>query len=218
MLSEIDFLKAADFIRLYAKKQYRKPEKSDKPEQMQLICEKGREALKEMKAFGTLCQKEFGLVDIKNRAWQNSGYVLGSFWCRGKLPEFESLPVTLSLFIEPAKVGGARARLAVILDYKNSDWDKINSKDKKRYCRIFDKEIEQNSNLRYVHYDDGSLYGDILNIPRDQILNRIRKGELYEAHLSYLIPFNDSKTNEILKHEILEGMRILIPYYQYVCM
>ena len=72
--------------------------------------------------------------------------------------------------------------------------------------------------MRYVHYDDGSLYGDIFNIPRNQILNRIRKGELYEAHLSYLIPFNDSKTNEILKHEILEGMRILIPYYQYVCM
>lgn len=196
-----------DFISKYAKSIYRKPEFADDTERMVEMRAHGQKAVAELKRVGEIWESRFGLQTKKRIAWQNSGYIVGSFWLQGRLKECADCPESLSLFVERT-TSGVRIRVSVIPDYKNTDWKDTISKDRERYLKILDI-VSLDDRLCFVSYDRDKEYGEKFTFAQAKIGNW-QKSPWKGAALSFIVEENTLDG-------INEGVELLMPYYRNIC-
>ena len=211
---EIDYVGILNYLANNQEIPYSNPEApnidEDKKKKLLAIKQKGQNVVSEMKKIAGRCEKRYGLDKCLPGTWLDGSYTKTRkyLWTQMKYKEHENNPISISLFVEKNK---DIAMFRVSLEIKNDGADKAIMQ---KYHSHLDMPIEPGM----VYVAGSNEWGNpaIISDSNEVVKEKIANGILRKVQPSIYIEFAEDKTNEEYDAEILESVKRIMPYYDYV--
>lgn len=146
--------------------------------------------------------------------WLNGSAIYPYFWLKIKQEEYKKIPISLSLFVQ----GKGTTEYRLCLEYEGYSEEKF-EKNKSSYNSYVDKLLNVESDFEYTFVSDkhneGKNYVQKLdkNVSLEDVKEKMNQGKVQP---SKYIKFDENWENKDYQQKILDGIRSLIPLYDYV--
>ena len=174
------------------------------------VKEKGQAAVSEMKKIAARCGKLYGLDRCSAITWLDSSNTKTKkyLWAQMRYKDYADNPISISLFVEK---NNDVTRYRISLEIKDSGADK-------RTMEAYHSHLDKPKNDEMVYVSGNDEWGNpiiITNTP-DEIKNKIAAGEINKVQLCIFVESAAEKTNEQYDTDIMNAVKRIIPYYEYV--
>lgn len=211
---DIDYIGLLDYLGNNQEIPYTDPEKDGldplEKEKFINIKEKGQAAVAEMKKITEKCCDLFGLDFCHTINWLDGSRTKTRkyLWAQMKYKEFEKNRTSVSLFIEKNN-GVARYRISLEIKDDRTPKEKMD---------IYHSHLNVPKGKEMVYVQGSNQWGnpDVIIDTADEIKDKIKSGEFRKVQLCIYIEPKDNKTNEQYDINIINSIKKIIPYYEYV--
>lgn len=178
------------------------------------VKQKGQSALAEIKKMVAICKEHFGLDKCEPMSWLDGSNTKTRkyLWAQMKYSQYGDSPISISIFTEMSDTTD-RTRYRFSLETKNDNSDK---NQMEKYHRFLDIPLEEESSLVYVSGSNEFGAMQIVDEPADVIKQKINDGIYKKVQLCRAQEWTDELTNDDYESVMLEAIKALIPYYEYV--
>ena len=207
---EVDYLQPLRFLKKYSGEKYKAEGKRKTNDDKRKYSEMEKEGIKSidiLKKIAKQCSDECHLDYNSTPQWQNSGYIKKYLWLQMKYERCKDIPISISVFIE--LIGDKKARYRFCLEIKGKDIE-----NKKKYHKFLDLRLPKG----FVYILGSNENENIKTIEEDKhtIKEKIEKGTYEKVQLSKIQEWNDDLTNKQFEKIMLESIKTLKLYYEYV--
>lgn len=215
--TNIDYKAPLDYIDKHSKEEYAGPNKPVPPEQrakMDELRECAQNAVGQIQKMMALCEKRFNLKRYRVVKWLDGSNEKTKHYLWGQMKYADRMesPISLSIFVDK-NAETLRPRYRISLEIMNKG---VNKELMTRYHSYLDLDPDEEHELIYGDGSDEKGYVKILNGGRNTIKAKIEDGSYEKVQYCKVIDQNDTYSNEDYEQLILEGVKVLIPYYEYV--
>lgn len=213
----IDYIGVLDYLKNNQEVPYSNPEANgiteEKRNELLQIKTRGQNAVNEMKKMAKLCEKNFGLSKCIPGSWLDGSNTKTRryLWTQMKYSDYADNPISISIFVEKSEADDVKYRIS--LEIKNDGATK-NVMDK--YHSFLDKEIDSASGLVFVSGSNEQGRPTTIYDSRDSIKQKLANKEYRKVQLSRYIDRKVDETNDYYQSELLESVKEILPYYEYV--
>ena len=212
--TEIDYKGILDYLEKNQEIPYSNPDApgitQDEKIRLLRVKQKGQAIVNEMKKIASRCHNLYHLDKCLPITWLDGSNTKTRkyLWVQMKYQKYSSSPVSVSVFVE--KNNGI-ARYRVSLEIKNDDADETAMKN-------YHKHLDMPKEDGMVYVTGSNKWGnpEVLNDTVGQIQKKINEGVLGKIQLCIYVEQSAGKTNEQYDTEVMNAVRRIIPYYEYV--
>ena len=212
--TDIDYIGVLDYIDNYKEVPYSNPdvagiEQSEK-DRLYRVREKGQYAVAEMKKMANRCCQKFGLNACSSIYWLDTTYTKTRkyLWAQMKYKDYESNPTSVSIFVEK---NDNLTRFRISLEIKDKEADK---QMMDRYHSHLD--IPKENGMVYVSGSNEWGNPTVISDTAEEIKTKINPSVLEKVQLCVYVESEDGKPNEQYDAEVMDAVKKIIPYYEYV--
>lgn len=211
---DIDYIGILDYLSNNQEIPYSNPEATgitdDEKQKLLDIEQRGKNMVAEMKKIASHCEKLYGLGKCLPGSWLDGSNTKTRkyLWTQMKYKEYADNPISISLFVE--KNDGV-TRYRISLEIKN---DGTNKRTMQKYHSHMELPIEPGM----VYVSGSNKWGNpaVISDTQEAIKVQIKSGALRKVQLCIYVEPAPDKTNEQYDAEIMEAVKKIIPYYEYV--
>lgn len=213
--NNIDFNSVMKYIKNYGEKIYKELDKCVDQNEKNDILNKQNEAQKAVNQVNLIAlelESKFGLNSWKPTRWLNgkNTKLRNYLWCKMKYANYTSETDTISIFVEKDN-NVPRIRFSLEL-YDQ----KANKVAYEKHHKFLDKILTPGLNYVIGSNQDNNKAPKITNETADQIKNKLSNGTYKKIQVSKIIDYDPNKTNDDIYKEMIDGVKKLIPFYEYV--
>ena len=201
------YIAILQYLKEYGGEKYKALDKcnsTDEKKYMAVGSENGKTARELFSEIVGQIRDSFSLIPGKITQWQNSGNFVKYFWCQLKKEEYIDDNISISLFAEKT-TECVRFRVSVELAMDKSSYEEI-----QKYKRILDLPLAKD--LSYISGGNNDSVFETLEIKDN---NKVKALNLKKVQVSYVLSEDMCKTNESVSESIINGVRLLMGYYDF---
>lgn len=174
------------------------------------IKKKGQAATAEMKKMAAKCAELFGLDKCLSIPWLDASYTKTRkyLWAQLKYKEYETNPTSVSIFVEKNK---DVTEYRISLEIKN-----VGTSKEMITAYHSHLDLPKEEGMEYVSGSNEWGNPIVLAETIDEIRQKINSGELQKVQLCIYVKSSPDKTNEEYDTEVMNAVKRIIPYYEYV--
>lgn len=216
-MTEIDYLGILDYLKNNRELPYGNPEKpgiSDEQKQQFLKIKKnGQNVVAELKKIHEICDKKFGLTKCEKISWDDGSHIKTRkyLWVPMKYETYSDRHESISVFVEMQDENTPVFRIS--LELRN---DKTKAEDVRQYHKHLDMPLDTDAGLVYVSGSNELGRPEILNEPQKIIKKKVTDKKYDKVQICRYISAEEYPTNDDIEIGILDAIKSLIPYYDYV--
>lgn len=212
--TDIDYRGVLEYLENNQEIPYSNPEAPgidpDEKKRLLEVKRKGQAAVAEIKKIANRCEALCGLDKCLPISWLDGSNTKTRkyLWAQMKYKDYDSSPVSISLFVEKSKSG---AVYRISLEIKNEGTDKATMA---RYHSHLEMPIQDG--MVYVTGSNEWGRPDIISDSQEGIKEQLNEGKLRKVQLCVYVEPAAEKTNEQYETEIIKAVKKLLPYYEHV--
>lgn len=177
------------------------------------VKKKAQAAVKELDNMAKLCKDKYGLDKYDKIFWLDgtNTKIRKYLWAQMKYADRAGDPISISIFVEMRDEKSACYRIS--LETRN---DKIDEETMVRYHSHMDLTLNHAVGLVYVSGSNELGRLEIMTENQHKIRDKVKAGEIKKVQLCKFIEQKVDQTNEYFEKELLNSVKDLLPYYDYV--
>jgi hypothetical protein len=158
--------------------------------------------------LGLLAEKN-NLFDVKNRNILDGSCrkIRGYFWGQLKFAEYYKYPESISVFCEVVDNEQVRFRVSLDISERSADEEDIDN-----FLRVLDKPL--NKELCYMGNVKFNRALEIISLNKNEIKAKLATGKYNKIQVTYLT--KACETDEDMFNELDKGVKLLLPYYEFI--
>lgn len=192
-------------------KTYKSPKKannSEEKKEMERLFKAGQESNKIFNDILSVLAAENNLFDIKNKNFLDGSFkkIRNYYWGQLKSPDYYMYPESISVFCEVVNNKDVRFRVSLELDEKKAD-----EEEKRAFLSVLNKPLKKD-----LCYMGNLVFNRSLEIilNKNEVKEKLSTGIYNKVQISYLV--KNCESNEEMIMELDKGIKLLLPYYDYI--
>ena len=215
--TEIDYLGILDYLVNNREVPYADPEKDglseEQRQQYLMVKKKGQDIVVELKKIYELCKKNFSLDKCEKVSWDDGSHqkTRKYLWVPMKYSKYAERHESISVFVDMET--DTKAVFRVSLELRN---DKTKADDVKKYHRHLELPLNEDAHLVYVSGSNELGRPEKLHEAQSVIKEKVEQKKYDKVQICRYIDSDEFDTNEKIEVAILDAVKALLPYYEYV--
>lgn len=212
---DIDYIKILDYLVENREIPYSNPQKPGLTEEQKYknIEKKGQNIVAELKKIHTLCSENFNLKKCEHVAWDDGSHqkTRKYLWLPMKYKAYGNKLESISVFVE--MISDKNPAFRVSLELRD---DIANEADVVQYHKHLELPLNKQEGLCYVTGSNELGRPNKLDENQDIIIQKVASGEYEKVQISCYITMEKYPNNRDIQIGLINAVRALIPYYEYV--
>ena len=216
--SPIDFISILEYIEKYGNKPYKALEKCNTDEERKEISDISEHATKSRNEFTKIAkviESNYSLYSWDPSSWTDNSHIRirDYLWIQMRYTDYNNYRSSISIVAQKSVQDTQKRekpRFRFSLGFKE---DGATADDYEKFHKFLD--IPLKKGLSYV-VTSNQLNEVVVDEDNNTVKKKLKDGIYKKVHLSKVIEYDPSLTNEIIHNEMISGVKDLLPYYNYV--
>ena len=213
-MSSINYVEVLKYLEKYSGLSYKDPDTkglTDEEKNNFLLIKKiSQKTINEIRKIAEQCEKLYSLCNFSTIKWLDGTNTKTKkyLWLQMKYEKYKDIPISISIFIEKNE---NKSQYRISLEVKNKESDLSIMEKYHSYLNL-----SKSKNILYVSGSNERENLTILKEDQNTIKEKLKIKELTKVQPSIYIEQDSKKRNEDYNKEIMEAVKELIPYYEYI--